>query len=263
MDRISIALTIAGSDSGGGAGIQADLKTFHQYNVYGTSVLTSVTAQNTCGVSAIHSIPAEMVRAQWDAVIQDLPPAAIKSGMVCNSEVIQVISDGLRMLQGTPYILDPVMISTQGQRLIDESAQSAIVEFLVPLATVLTPNLPEAEALTGRRVRDVAGMRDAGKALLDMGARAVLLKGGHLPGSRITDLLLTADDISEWHRPRLKTRHTHGTGCTLAAAIAAALARGDTLYESVDLALGFVARAIDSAPGIGSGNGPLNHFVRP
>jgi hydroxymethylpyrimidine/phosphomethylpyrimidine kinase len=263
MDRLPIALTIAGSDSGGGAGIQADLKTFHQYNVHGCSVVTAVTAQNTREVAAVHPIPPEVVRAQLKAVIEDLTPDAVKTGMVVDSSIVLSIEEGLKLLGDVPYVLDPVMISTSGHRLVDETAQAAIVDRLLPHATVVTPNLPEAEALTGNPVRDLADMRAAGQSIMDLGAAAVLVKGGHLPGAMAVDLLVTPSGEQTWHRPRLRTRHTHGTGCTLSAAIAAALATGCGLADSVDRGLDFVARALSSAPGIGSGHGPLNHFVRP
>jgi hydroxymethylpyrimidine/phosphomethylpyrimidine kinase len=263
MDRIPIALTIAGSDSGGGAGIQADLKTFHQYNVHGCSVITAVTAQNTREVSAVHPVPPQLIRSQLAAVSSDLPPDAVKTGMLFDRETIRAVEDGLALMDTVPFVLDPVMISTSGDRLLDEAAQSTLVESLLGRATLVTPNLPEAEALAGTPIRDLEDMRRAGRAILEMGAAAVLVKGGHLPGPTAVDLLITPDAEHSWQRPRLRTRHTHGTGCTLSAAITAALARGSDLTESVSLGLGFVARALASAPGIGSGHGPLNHFVRP
>jgi hydroxymethylpyrimidine/phosphomethylpyrimidine kinase len=263
MNRIPIALTIAGSDSGGGAGIQADLKTFHQFNVHGCSVVTAVTAQNTVEVAAVHPVPADIVRAQLSAVIGDLPPNAVKTGMVFDKEVILAIEEGLTLLWGIPYVLDPVMVSTSGHRLIDQDAQASIVKRLLPRATLVTPNLPEAEALTGTSIRDLAGMLSAGEAILDLGASAVLVKGGHLTGASAMDVLVTPDGHNSWSRPRLRTRHTHGTGCTLSAAITAELAAGSTLAESVARGLDFVAQALTSAPGIGTGHGPLNHFIRP
>jgi len=262
MTSIPIALTVAGSDSGGGAGIQADLKTFHRFGVFGTSVITAITAQNTKGVTAVHPVPPEVVTAQLQALRDDLPPAAFKSGMVYDRAIISAVAEGLAGMEA-PFVLDPVMISTSGHRLSDEEAQGALLEQLVPLATLLTPNLEEARALTGIVIDSEAVMERAAESLLTSGASAVLLKGGHLPGAEAVDLFLGDGVRRVWRRARRNTRHTHGTGCTLSAAITALLARGATLEDAVDGGLDFLTRALDTAPGLGGGNGPLNHHVAP
>jgi hydroxymethylpyrimidine/phosphomethylpyrimidine kinase len=255
-----IALTIAGSDSGGGAGIQADLKTFHSFGVYGTTVITAVTAQNTLGVHSVHELPGHEVKAQLDAVLEDLAPDAIKTGMLASPDIVAVVADTLRGGGHAAYVLDPVMVATSGDRLLTEDAQASLLTRLVPLSALVTPNLAEAEILTGRPVASVAQMADAARALVDAGAGAALLKGGHLEGDAV-DLLWDGDEERRWRRPRLDTLHTHGTGCTLSAAVTAGLARGDTLGEAVDRAVRYVARAIASAPGLGKGHGPIDHFA--
>lgn len=258
-DTRPIALTIAGSDSGGGAGIQADLKTFHAFGVYGTSVLTAVTAQNTLGVTAVHAVPLDVVRAQVDAVVDDLPPKALKTGMLATAELVRTVAAAIRghALQG--YVLDPVMVATSGDRLLDADAEETLASELLPLATLVTPNLHEARILTGRDVRSLDDMRDAARALLDRGAGAALVKGGHLEGDAV-DLFWDGSAEGVWRKPRLQTRHTHGTGCTLSAAVAAGLARGRPLAEAAEAAVLWVARAIETAPGLGRGHGPVNHF---
>jgi hydroxymethylpyrimidine/phosphomethylpyrimidine kinase len=257
-----IALTVAGSDSGGGAGIQADLKTFHRFGVFGTSVITAITAQNTLGVSAVHPVPLDIVRAQFDAVASDLPPAAMKTGMLATAELVSVVRDALRHHAVPHYVLDPVMVATSGDRLLDRDAEQSLRAQLVPLATLVTPNLHEAEILVGRPVRTIDQMRDAARALVDLGAAAALVKGGHLPGEAV-DVLWDGSEERIWRHPRIDTRHTHGTGCTLSAAATAALALGTELVGAVDRALRFVARAIETAPGLGQGHGPVNHFASP
>jgi hydroxymethylpyrimidine/phosphomethylpyrimidine kinase len=256
-----IALTIAGSDSGGGAGIQADLKTFHAFGVFGTSALTAVTAQNTRGVRAVHAVPMAVVRAQIDAVAEDLPPAAVKTGMLATAELVEGVADALRAHRFPHYVLDPVMVASSGDRLLDAGAEGAVASLLVPLATLVTPNLPEAAILTGRPVADVEDMRRAARALVELGADAALVKGGHLPTEEAVDVLWDGNLERIWRRPRLETRSTHGTGCTLSAAVTAGLARGAPLGDAVDAALDWVARAIRGAPGLGEGHGPVNHFV--
>jgi hydroxymethylpyrimidine/phosphomethylpyrimidine kinase len=258
-----VALTIAGSDSGGGAGIQADLRTFHQFGVYGTSVVTAITAQNTVGVTAVEPVSVETVRAQLAAVRDDLPPSALKSGMLFGTGIIEAVAEGIDGLPETPYVLDPVMISTSGHRLIDEDAQAALLAHLVPRAAVVTPNLHECAVLTGLSIESIDDMKNAAERLVLAGANAVLLKGGHLPGDEVADLLVGPGIERLWRRPRLSTPHTHGTGCTLSAAIAAGLAKGRALEQATCDALGFLVRAIETAPGLGSGHGPLNPFVRP
>jgi hydroxymethylpyrimidine/phosphomethylpyrimidine kinase len=259
--NLPIALTIAGSDSGGGAGIQADLKTFQAFGVFGTSALTAITAQNTLGVSAIHAVPLEMVRAQIDAVAQDLFPAATKSGMLATAELVETVATAIEDHGIRNYVLDPVMVATSGDRLLDEDAEVALVERLLPLASLVTPNLHEARILTGVPVATLDDMRGAARILVNMGAGAALVKGGHLEGEEAVDLLWDGEEERIWTRARVDTVNTHGTGCTLSAAAAAVLARNHPLGEAVDLALDFVVRAIRTAPDLGGGHGPVNHLT--
>ena len=259
---MKIALTIAGSDSGGGAGIQADLKTFHQFGVFGTSVVTAVTAQNTVGVLAWVPLPPHLVTRQLDAVADDLPPAAVKSGMLGSADLVAVVADAIERHSLTNYVLDPVMVATSGDRLLDRNAEGLIARRLVPLATIVTPNLEEAAALVAAEVRTPDQMARAGAALLELGARAALITGGHLAGDEIVDILIMKGGaMQSFAHPRLDTTSTHGTGCTLSAAIAAGLAHGRPLPQAVLDAVDFVQRAIAAAPGLGAGHGPLNHFV--
>ncbi len=257
----AVALSIAGSDSGGGAGIQADLKTFHAFGAFGTTAITAITVQNTLGVQAVHSVPTEIVQGQIRAVAEDLRPAAVKTGMLASAELVHAIADEIEALKLPNYVLDPVMVASSGHRLLHRGAEDSIAARLLPLAALITPNLDEAGILAGMRVENVDGMRAAAEKLIDMGAQAVLMKGGHLEGSELVDLLFDGHAWREWRRPKMATRNTHGTGCTLSAAIAAGLARGRVLPDSVDDALAFVKRAIETAPGLGGGHGPLNHFA--
>jgi hydroxymethylpyrimidine/phosphomethylpyrimidine kinase len=255
-------LTIAGSDSGGGAGIQADLKTFTRFGVFGTSVITAVTAQNTLGVRAWERVSPALVRAQIDAVAVDLRPAAIKSGMLGDAEVVRAVADGVRTHALRPYVLDPVMVATSGDPLLEPDAVSAIVAELFPLATLVTPNLDEVAILTGERPRDVAAMERAARDLVTKaGARAALVKGGHLERAELVDVLFDGRAVRRYTHERVETTSTHGTGCTLSAAIASALALRVPLEGAVELGLEYVRRALLSAPGLGSGHGPLNHFA--
>ncbi|HEX7049259.1 MAG TPA: bifunctional hydroxymethylpyrimidine kinase/phosphomethylpyrimidine kinase [Longimicrobiales bacterium] len=256
-----IALTIAGSDSGGGAGIQADLKTFHAFGVFGTSAVTALTAQNTRGVTAVHAAPPAIVRAQIHAVATDLRPAACKTGMLANARLVETVAAAIREESLENYVLDPVMVATTGARLLDPDAEAALAGMLLPLCAVVTPNLHEAAILGGRPVRDEAGMRATAELLVEKGARAALIKGGHLEGDDVVDVLFDGHEFRSWRRPRIRTRSTHGTGCTLSAAITAGLAHGRPLHRAIEDALDFVHRAIAGAPGLGSGHGPLNHFV--
>ncbi len=259
-----IALTVAGSDSGGGAGIQADLKTFHQFGVYGTSVLTATTAQNTRGVSDVHVLPTGHVIAQLEALASDLPPRALKSGMLATAEIAGALADAVERFGWPQYVLDPVMVATSGDRLLDPGAEEAIRTRLVPLCALVTPNAPEAAALTNLAVESVAGLRRAGEALVEMGAGAALVKGGHLQTEEegfLTDVLVMNGQVIEIRHPKIPSENTHGTGCTLSAAVTARLARGDGLDRAVRLAIDFVARGIRDAPGLGGGRGPLNHFT--
>jgi hydroxymethylpyrimidine/phosphomethylpyrimidine kinase len=258
----TIVLTIAGSDSGGGAGIQADLKTFTRFGVYGTSVITAVTAQNTLGVRAWERVTPALVAAQIDAVATDLRPAAIKSGMLGDAEVVHTVADGVRRHGLSPYVLDPVMAATSGDALLTPDAIAAIVHELFPLASLVTPNLDEVGLLLGERPMDVEAMEGAARALVHTrGARAALVKGGHLAGDELVDVLFDGESIRRFSHTRIATTSTHGTGCTLSAAIAARLALGASLTDAVTTALDYVARAIASAPGLGAGHGPLNHWA--
>ena len=260
---MKVALTIAGSDSGGGAGIQADLKTFHQFGVYGTSAIVALTAQNTVGVRAVHAVPPEFITAQLDALADDLPPAALKTGMLATPELVTLVADTIARRRWSPLVVDPVMAATSGDRLLTPEGESTVRERLLPLAELVTPNIDEAAILTGREVRDAAQMEAAGKALLELGAKAALVKGGHLVDESVTDLLVTRSGVRRFRHPRMKTTSTHGTGCTLSAAVTAGLALGRTLERSVEDAIDFVQRALRSAPSLGSagGHGPLNHMV--
>lgn len=258
-----VALTIAGSDSGGGAGIQADLKTFHAFGVFGTSAVTAITAQNTVGVSAVHAVPPAIVEAQIRAVDEDLHPAACKSGMLADASIIEVVAGALSETAIPWYVLDPVMVATSGDPLLAASAVEALRSELLPLASLVTPNLHEAEILAGIEVEDEDGMRGAAERILSFGAPAVLVKGGHLSGDEVLDLLATSSGEREWRAPRLAAGNAHGTGCTLSAAVAAGLASGLELEAAVDRAIGYTRRALDTAPGLGSGATPLNHWSRP
>ena len=260
---MKIALTIAGSDSGGGAGIQADLKTFQQFGVFGTSVLVAITAQNTRGVRAVETVPEAMVAAQLTALAEDLPPAALKTGMLAEASLVRLVAKAIRENGWAPLVVDPVMVATSGQRLLTTEAEEVIRESLLPLAALVTPNLDEAAVLTGRVVHDVSSMERAGETLVRFGAVAALVKGGHLPddGDILTDVLVTAGGIRHFTHPRIGTTSTHGTGCTLSAAVTAGLALGRPLETAVGDALDFVHRAIARAPGLGAGHGPLDHTV--
>ena len=256
----AIALTVAGSDSGGGAGIQADLKTFHQFGIFGTSAVTAVTAQNTTGVHTIHEIPLEVVLAQIDAVVSDIRPAAFKTGMLATNAITVGVANAVRQHQLRGYVMDPVMVATSGDRLLAPDAENAMRTHLLPLATIVTPNMDEASLLTGRPVGTPAEMGDAARALVDQGAGAALVTGGHLD-TEVIDIFWDGTVEHRWPRPRIETRHTHGTGCTLSAVITARLACGDGVADAVDAAVCFIHRAIGSAPGLGSGHGPVNHFA--
>jgi hydroxymethylpyrimidine kinase/phosphomethylpyrimidine kinase len=260
-----IALTIAGSDSGGGAGIQADLKTFHQFGVFGTSAVTAVTAQNTVGVLDWLALPAALVGRQIDALAADLPPEAFKTGMLGSANIVNTVAQRIAEHKMRNYVLDPVMVATSGDRLLDRDAETLIAQRLIPLAMLVTPNLNEAEILVEDRVRTPEQMERAGRALVDLGAGAALIKGGHLSDTdTIVDVLVQKNTVHRFTSERIDTTSTHGTGCTLSAGIAAGLALGRSLEQSVTDALDFVHRAIAAAPGLGrssAGHGPLNHFV--
>jgi hydroxymethylpyrimidine/phosphomethylpyrimidine kinase len=258
-----IALTIAGSDSGGGAGLQADARTFTAFGCHAVSVVTAVTAQNTLGVHAVHPVPADMVRAQFDAIADDLPPDACKSGMLATRANVEATAAAIAAHGWSRYVLDPVLASSSGDALLNDDAIEAICRQLVPLALCVTPNLDEAERLTGLVVRDGEAMVDAGRALLDMGARAALVKGGHLASDILVDVLVMPDRVERYRRVRMRTRGTHGTGCVLSAAITALLARGATVDQAIPPALHHVETAMRAAPGIGQGTGPLGPGTTP
>jgi hydroxymethylpyrimidine/phosphomethylpyrimidine kinase len=255
------ALTIAGSDSGGGAGIQADLKTFSAFGVFGTSAITAITAQNTVEVIAVEAVRPELVTAQIDAVLDDLGADAIKIGMLANAANVEAVAAALERRPARPLVLDTVMVSKGGVRLIDEEAIGALTARLLPMASVITPNGPEAEALTGLAIRSVADLHAAAAALIDLGARAVVAKGGHLDGPAV-DVFHDGSRAIELRSPRIESRHTHGTGCTFSAAIAARLALGDSLDAAVRAAKAYIDRAIAQAPRLGRGHGPLQHQPR-
>ncbi|MBN9671450.1 bifunctional hydroxymethylpyrimidine kinase/phosphomethylpyrimidine kinase [Roseibium aggregatum] len=260
----AIAVTIAGSDSGGGAGIQADLKTFSANGVYGASVLTALTAQNTLGVSAIHDVPPEFVRAQMDAVYSDLKVNATKIGMLSRVDTIESVAAGLKAHETGPVVLDPVMVAASGDPLLADSAVDCLISVLVPLADLITPNLHEAARMLGTGVAPSdTVMRDQAEQLLKLGAKAVLLKGGHGEGAESADLFLDRDGKALWLREqRIETQNTHGTGCTLSSAIAAGLARGDGLQDAIQAAKAYIHGAIAAADSlkIGAGHGPVHHF---
>ncbi len=257
-----IALTIAGSDSGGGAGIQADLKTFQRFGVFGTSAITAITAQNTKGVSRWEAVSPDLVRAQIDSVVDDLRPAAFKSGMLANAEIASTVAAAIREHSLANYVLDPVMVATSGDVLLEPDAIEAIRRELVPLALLVTPNVHEAAILVGETIDDEDAMVRAAESMVrDMGAQAVLIKGGHLDsGDRVVDILYDGS-VRAFRTERLATTNTHGTGCTLSAAITAQLATGESLHAAVRRAIDYVHNAIATAPGLGSGHGPLNHLA--
>jgi hydroxymethylpyrimidine/phosphomethylpyrimidine kinase len=256
---VAVALTIAGSDPSGGAGIQADLKTFHQFGVYGEAVITLLTVQNTERVSRVECMPPDLVREQILAVVQDIRPGAAKTGALGNREIVEAVAEAAAGFD-FPLVVDPVMVTKHGAPLMDQAARQAVRRLLVPRAFLLTPNLAEAEALTGLEVSTPAGMRAAAEHLVQAGAKAVLVKGGHLDGDPL-DILLFEGQWREFPAPRLQTKHTHGTGCAYSAAIAAGLAKGVPLVAAVEAAKRFVTEAICTNPGLGRGSGPINLHV--
>jgi hydroxymethylpyrimidine/phosphomethylpyrimidine kinase len=257
---VKAALTIAGSDSGGGAGIQADLKTFAAHDVFGTSAITAVTAQNTLGVTAVHAVPSDMVIAQIEAVASDIHVAATKTGMLASAAIVEAVAATIAELQLPLVVVDPVMISKSGATLLDEDALWALRRELLPRALLVTPNIPEAEALSERSIASIEDARDAARRILELGPSAVVIKGGHGIGDELIDLLFDGHDFHEFRTARIDTRNTHGTGCTFASAIAARLALGDRLVDAVKTAQAYVAGAIRHGLAIGHGHGPLDHF---
>ncbi len=254
------ALTIAGSDPSGGAGIQADLKTFAAFGVYGVSAITAITVQNTLGVEAIAPLSADLVSAQIESLAGDLDIHAIKIGMLATSAIVEAVAAAITSLDLPLVVLDPVLLSSSGERLLDEDGVSALRAEMLARARVVTPNIPEAEALSGLRITSSDAAREAARRIQAMGPRAVIITGGHAPGNAIVDLLLDDDEFHEFKAERVDSRNTHGTGCTYASAIAAGLALGHSLADAASAAQRYVAGAIAHAPAIGRGRGPLDHF---
>ncbi|MCA3721394.1 bifunctional hydroxymethylpyrimidine kinase/phosphomethylpyrimidine kinase [Phenylobacterium sp.] len=252
-------LIIAGSDSGGGAGLQADLKAVTALGGFAATAVTALTVQNTLGVSGVHPVPAAFVTAQARAVLDDIGADALKTGMLGDLAMVETVAAILDSAPGVPAVVDPVMTAKGGAALLADEAMDAVRQLMVPRATLLTPNAPEAEALTGIAVETTDDLRRAGEALLALGAGAVLMKGGHLSGDRLTDILITPSGETLFEADRIDTRHTHGTGCTLASACAAGLAQGMSLEAAVARAWAYVQEAIARAPGLGRGHGPLDH----
>lgn len=261
MRRPARALTIAGSDSGGGAGIQADLKTFQELGVYGMSALTAITAQNTTGVQAVYPLSAEAVVQQIRSVGSDIGVDALKTGMLFSSEIIAAVAEAIRSFGWTNVVVDPVMIAKGGAELLREEAVRALTDRLLPLAAVVTPNIPEAEKLAGMKISGQADKREAARRLAGFGARYVIVKGGHDPGEEAVDLLFDGRDFIEMAGPRIPTPNTHGTGCTFSAALAAGLASGLEVEAAARQAKAFIQAAIEDGIRIGSGHGPTNHWA--
>lgn len=256
------ALTIAGSDSGGGAGIQADLKTFQELGAYGMSAITAITAQNTVGVHAVYPMTVEAIEKQLEAIGDDLEPDAVKTGMLFSKEIIQAVAGKIASYKWRNLVVDPVMVAKGGSPLLQQEAVQAMKEILLPFAQVVTPNIPEAEILTGMTIRSLEDRKRAASKLLDYGVKHVVMKGGHAENEEtVTDLLYDGNEFVTFTSPRVVTRHTHGTGCTFAAAVTAQLAHGRSMLESVSTAKQFIAAAIEDQLGIGSGHGPTNHWA--
>jgi hydroxymethylpyrimidine/phosphomethylpyrimidine kinase len=254
-------MTIAGSDSGGGAGIQADLKTFAALGVYGTVTLTAITAQNTVGVYGVHEIPTDMIVAQMDAVMSDIGADAVKTGMLSSQEIVEVVAAQVAKHGIRSLVVDPVMVAKSGDALLRDDAVNAVCTKLVPLAAVVTPNIPEAEALTGTTIESDDDVREAARRIVSMGARTVVVKGGHREGPA-ADVLYDGSEFQVFTAPRINTVNTHGTGCTFASAVAAGLAQGKSVEEAVGQAKEYVTEAIRASFPIGQGHGPLNHFYK-
>lgn len=256
------ALTIAGSDSGGGAGIQADLKTFQELGVYGMSAITAVTAQNTLGVQGVFPMDSAAICGQLDSIGSDLQPDAVKTGMLFNGEIIRVVAAKAEQYEWSNLVIDPVMVAKGGSPLLQEEALQSLIRYLLPLALVTTPNIPEAELLTEMSIRTLSDREEAAKRIIQMGSRCVVMKGGHAPASeQIVDLVYDGLSFSYMESSRIETRHTHGTGCTFSAAITAELACGKPVKEAIQIAKAFIQAAIEDQLGIGSGHGPTNHFA--
>ena len=260
---VPTALSIAGSDSAGGAGIQADLKTFTAMGVFGASVITSVTAQNTLGVDGIHDLPEEFVELQIDSVLSDIGADAVKLGMLSNEAIVKSVAKKLREYGVEKLVVDPVMVSTSGDTLSGTGAVKALIQGILPMALVVMPNLPEAEALTAQKVSSLDEMKGAARKIKALGPKYVLVKGGHLQGAdESVDLLYDGSAFTEFSAPRVDTQNTHGSGCTYSAAVCAGLAKGLTIYDAVSEAKEYVSGAISGSFDVGAGHGPLNHFWR-
>lgn len=258
--KIPVSLTIAGSDSGGGAGIQADLKTFSALGTFGCSVITAVTAQNTTGVYGIHEIPLDIIESQIDAVLNDLNPNVIKTGMLASIEVIKLISEKIKSSKTKHIVVDPVMIAKGGDKLIQDNAVGHLISELLPLSTVVTPNIPEAEVLSHMAINNTQDIESAAKIIHKMGPDFVVIKGGHSNDSKSNDIIFDGQKFTTLEANRILTKNTHGTGCTYASAIAAGLAKNYSVEKSVKEAKNYVTEAIKNEPGLGNGHGPLNHF---
>ncbi len=267
MRTYPCVLTIAGSDCSGGAGIQADIKTISALGAYAASAITAITVQNTCGVTGIHPVPPSYVKGQIEAVMDDICPQALKIGMINDTKIVEVIAEMLQKYQPQFVVFDPVMVSTSGCKLMEDEAIEAITTRLIPLATLITPNLSEAEILAGQKIRTVEEMQRQAKEMLKLGCRGVLIKGGHLEGGRMCDVLQTVGEEAPhlFAAPKVDSRNTHGTGCTLSSAIATYLALGETITDAVEKAKQYVYKGIEAGKDvcIGHGHGPLNHFYSP
>lgn len=256
------ALTIAGSDSGGGAGIQADIKTFQELGVYGMSALTAVTAQNTLGVQGVYPLEDEAVARQLDSIGEDLGPDAVKTGMLFSPEIVRIVADKVQQYHWSNLVVDPVMIAKGGAPLLQQEAVRTVVRYLLPLAMVVTPNIPEAELLTDMKITTLQQREEAARRLVQTGARYVVIKGGHAAETELAvDVLFDGHEFMYLESPRIPTRHTHGTGCTFSAAVAAGLAQGHTAYDAIRTAKLFIQAAIEDGLHIGGGHGPTNHFA--
>lgn len=267
MRTYPCVLTIAGSDCSGGAGIQADIKTISALGAYAASAITAITVQNTCGVTGIHPVPPSYVKGQIEAVMEDICPQAIKIGMINDTKIVEVIAESLLKYRPKFVVFDPVMVSTSGCKLMEDEAIEAIITKLIPLATLITPNLSEAEILAGQKIGSVEDMQQQAKKMLKLGCKGVLIKGGHLEGGRMCDVLQTTDEERPqlFTAPKVESRNTHGTGCTLSSAIATYLALGETVTSAVEKAKQYVYKGIKTGKDvyIGHGHGPLNHFYSP
>ena len=253
-------MTVAGSDSGGGAGIQADLKTFAALGVYGASVVTALTAQNTCKVAGVHPTPPDFVSLQIDTVFDDIAVKAVKTGMLFDAAIIEAVSESLAKNRAPNLVVDPVMIAKSGDSLLKPEAVEALKTLLIPMALLVTPNIPEAEALAGMKINGVEEMKEAARKIAEMGSANVVIKGGHMKSDMLTDLLLADGKFTEFKRDRIDTPHTHGTGCTFSAAITAGLAQGLSVIDAVGAAERYIEEAIKNAEPLGQGHGPVNHF---